>query len=56
MRAWRAAKKTARMEVNHIVPCRGRHTTIACDHHLTNLETLCVACHRTHTSALRVAS
>ena len=45
MRTWRAAKKTGRMEVNHRVPCRGEHTTLSCDHHLDNLETLCVACH-----------
>jgi hypothetical protein len=49
MRAWRAAKKSGRMEVNHRVPCRGKHTTLSCDHHLDNLETLCVACHLEHT-------
>jgi len=46
MRVWRAAKKTQRMEVNHRIPCRGKHGTLSCDHHLDNLETLCVACHR----------
>jgi hypothetical protein len=50
MRAWRAAKKTQRMEVNHRVPCRGKHGTLSCDHHLDNLETLCTACHRTITT------
>jgi hypothetical protein len=46
MRVWRTAKKTERMEVNHRVPCRGKHGALSCDHHLVNLETLCVACHR----------
>ena len=53
MRLWRAAKKTGRMEVNHQVPCRGKHGTLSCDHHLDNLETLCVACHRAVTSTDR---
>lgn len=53
MRTWRSAKKTARMEVNHRIPCRGKHGTLSCDHHLENLETLCIACHRLHTSADR---
>jgi len=53
-REWRAAKKTQRMEVNHRIPCRGRHGTLSCDHHLDNLETLCVTCHAKHTKALRV--
>jgi 5-methylcytosine-specific restriction enzyme A len=53
MRAWRAEKRTERMEVNHIVPCRGRHKALDCAHHLDNLETLCPPCHKEHTSALR---
>ncbi|HTD35127.1 MAG TPA: HNH endonuclease [Candidatus Elarobacter sp.] len=53
MRAWRKAKRTIRLEVNHIVPCRGKHAALDCAHHLDNLETLCPPCHRTHTSALR---
>jgi HNH endonuclease len=53
MRAWRAEKRTARMEVNHIVPCRGRHKVLDCAHHLDNLETLCPSCHKEHTAALR---
>ena len=53
MRAWRKAKRTTRLEVNHIVPCRGKHATLDCAHHLDNLETLCPACHKVHTSALR---
>ena len=52
MRAWRAEKRTARMEVNHIVPCRGRHKALDCAHHLDNLETLCPPCHKEHTAAL----
>jgi hypothetical protein len=54
MRVWRAAKKTERLEVNHVVPCGGRHRSLDCSHHLGNLETLCVACHREHTSAIVV--
>jgi hypothetical protein len=56
MRSWRGAKKTQRMEVNHRVPCRGKHGTLSCDHHLDNLETLCIACHRVLTLADRGAS
>jgi hypothetical protein len=55
MRVWRSAKKTQRMEVNHRIPCRGTHGTVSCDHHLDNLETLCVACHRVLTLADRTA-
>jgi hypothetical protein len=53
MREWRAAKKVARLEVNHIVPCAGQHAQLSCAHHLDNLETLCMPCHKVHTSALR---
>lgn len=56
MRAWRGAKKTQRMEVNHRIPCRGKHGTVSCDHHLDNLETLCIACHRVLTLADRTAA
>jgi predicted nucleic acid-binding Zn ribbon protein len=55
-RTWRAEKRAARLEVNHIVPCRGKHGELSCAHHLENLETLCPACHKTHTAALRSAS
>jgi len=56
MSAWRFAKKTQRMEVNHRVPCRGKHGTVSCDHHLDNLETLCITCHRALTLADRGAN
>jgi hypothetical protein len=52
MREWRAAKRTERLEVNHIVPCRGKHRALDCAHHLDNLETLCLTCHKAHTAAL----
>jgi hypothetical protein len=52
MRTYRLAKKTERMEVNHRVPCRGKHGTLSCDHHLDNLETLCPGCHAEHTRAI----
>jgi hypothetical protein len=52
MRAWRKAKLTSRLEVNHIEPCRGKHRSLDCAHHLDNLETLCLPCHKQHTSAL----
>ena len=52
MRAWRKTKRTERLEVNHIVPCRGKHRALDCAHHLDNLETLCLPCHQAHTSSL----
>jgi len=54
MRAWREQKKVARLEVNHIEPAAGRHGQLSCVHHLDNLETLCLPCHKEHTAALRV--
>jgi hypothetical protein len=53
MRAWRKEKRTSRLEVNHKVPCIGKHAELSCAHHLDNLETLCPACHKQHTAALR---
>jgi hypothetical protein len=53
MRAWRAGKPVNRLEVNHREPALGAHGTLSCIHHLENLETLCVACHRETTAATR---
>jgi hypothetical protein len=53
MRAWRRGKAENRVEVNHRVPALGAHGALSCIHHLDNLETLCVACHKTFTSATR---
>jgi 5-methylcytosine-specific restriction protein A len=53
MRAWREQKKVGRLEVNHIEPAAGRHGQLSCVHHLNNLETLCLPCHKEHTAALR---
>jgi hypothetical protein len=52
MRVYRKARKTERLEVNHIVQARGLHRALSCVHHLDNLETLCSDCHKTHTAAL----
>jgi 5-methylcytosine-specific restriction endonuclease McrA len=52
MRAYRKARKTERLEVNHILAARGLHRQLSCVHHLENLETLCGDCHRVHTAAL----
>jgi hypothetical protein len=48
---WRTLRKTRRVEVNHIEQARGAHVRLSCIHHLTNLETLCVTCHKAETSA-----
>jgi hypothetical protein len=53
MRAWRKEKSAGRVEVNHREPALGAHGTLSCIHHLENLETLCVACHREVTAASR---
>ena len=53
MRAWRAGKPLHRLEVNHRVQALGAHGALSCLHHLDNLETLCVACHKETTSAQR---
>lgn len=53
MRTWRAGKPVNRLEVNHREPAMGAHRTLSCVHHLENLETLCVACHRETTAAMR---
>jgi hypothetical protein len=53
LRLWRAGRRKDRLEVNHRVPCEGRHASLSCFHHQNNLETLCVSCHAVHTRALR---
>lgn len=53
LRAWREQKLAGRLEVNHIRPAAGRHRELSCVHHLDNLETLCLACHKAHTATLR---
>lgn len=53
-RGWRLSRPAARLEVNHIKPCLGAHGTPSCAHHLSNLETLCVVCHRARTRAQRL--
>lgn len=53
MRAWRAGRASNRLEVNHRAPALGAHRTLSCVHHLENLETLCVVCHRETTAAMR---
>ncbi len=53
MREWRKSKAENRVEVNHRNPALGAHGTLSCIHHLDNLETLCVACHKGITSAMR---
>jgi hypothetical protein len=50
MRSWRAGKAEQRLEVNHRQPALGAHGSLSCVHHLDNLETLCVACHREATA------
>jgi hypothetical protein len=46
-------RKTDRLEVNHIAQARGAHRELSCLHHLDNLETLCLDCHREETAAQR---
>jgi hypothetical protein len=53
MRAWRAGRTENRVEVNHRRPALGAHGTLSCIHHLDNLETLCVLCHKAITAAAR---
>ena len=48
---YRKMRKTDRLEVNHIERAMGRHREVSCIHHLVNLETLCLACHKIETSA-----
>ena len=46
---------TAKIEVNHKVPCKGKHSTWGCWHHEDNLELLCHGCHVTKTREQRAA-
>jgi DNA-directed RNA polymerase subunit RPC12/RpoP len=46
-------RKTDRLEVNHIEQARGAHKVLSCLHHLANLETLCLRCHREITATSR---
>ncbi len=50
---YRKRRKTERLEVNHIEQARGAHRSLSCIHHLVNLETLCVACHKDETAGQR---
>jgi 5-methylcytosine-specific restriction endonuclease McrA len=44
---------TDQVEVNHVVPCLGKHGTWGCHHHQDNLEVLCIPCHRAKTKQQR---
>jgi len=51
---YRKRRATDRLEVNHIVAAGGAHRVLSCLHHLDNLETLCLECHRERTAAQRL--
>jgi hypothetical protein len=53
MRTWRRGRAANRLEVNHRIPALGSHRALSCLHHLDNLETLCVACHKETTARSR---
>lgn len=53
MAVWRAERRVARLEVNHLEPALGRHNQLSCAHHLENLETLCPGCHKAFTAQQR---
>ena len=44
---------TQKIEVNHIIPCKGKHGTWGCHHHSDNLELLCHQCHVNETNKQR---
>lgn len=44
------------VEVDHIEAARGLHGKHACVHHLDNLRSLCVPCHKARTAAQRRAA
>lgn len=59
-RLWRtpefaALRDACRLEVNHVVPRRGRGYHAGCHHHLDELETLCHRCHVSETNAQQAA-
>lgn len=41
------------IQVNHIIPCLGKHSIWGCHHHQSNLEVLCKDCHATVTAEQR---
>jgi 5-methylcytosine-specific restriction endonuclease McrA len=43
----------SKVEVNHIVPCKGQHSKWGCHHHADNLEVLCKPCHLETTAQQR---
>lgn len=45
--------KRTNIQVNHIVPCKGKHGTWGCHHHSANLEVLCKECHLETTAEQR---
>lgn len=51
--SWAAFRRRHRLEVNHIVPRRGRGYGTGCWNHASNLETLCHNCHLTVTAEQR---
>jgi DNA-directed RNA polymerase subunit RPC12/RpoP len=53
---YKRLRKTDRLEVNHIEQARGAHKVLSCLHHLANLETLCLGCHREITAAVLLAA
>jgi 5-methylcytosine-specific restriction endonuclease McrA len=53
-KAWRRAKATRQLEVNHIVPRVGAGYGRGCWNHLSNLETVCHRCHVEVTKKQRV--
>lgn len=49
----RCGELVDKVEVNHLVPCVGRHGVWGCWHHQPNLTVLCVPCHREVTKEQR---
>lgn len=55
-RCQRCEQVVEAIEVNHIEPCRGKHSKFGCWHHLSNLEGLCRPCHLEVTAEQRSKS